>query len=635
MEKGSYLKKATLDDAVSALLDRMRDRAPTEIQRVPVADAAGRICAEWVVADLSSPPYDSAAMDGVAVVASDTEGASETHPVTLNVPDQAVLVDTGNPIPDGFNAVVMVEYVVAHGDDKVEIMAPAIPGQHVRLAGEDIAVGDPIIAPGDKITPFTQGLLLAGGHVSVPVRKRPVVYIVPTGKELVKPGTKLEKGELIEYNSVMLSGLVCDCGGEPVSLNPVPDDESELAAIVREVLSKCDLLLLTGGSSAGRGDLVPDVIRSMGELLVHGVSITPGKPVAIGFIAGKPVLGVPGYPVSAIVVFEQFVRPLLALLLGERCPSPRRVLAKVKRNIPGKLGTEEFVRVRLASMRGELVASPMKRGAGQLSSVAHADGIVRIPASKEGIAENEMVEVELLRDEETIRYSIAIFGSYDPCVPVVADLLAKQKSKCRFSFTTTGTVAALLALGRGECHVASCRLVDPKTGEYNVPYVKRYLPDVETVIVRIASRDVGLIVADGNPHRIETVRDLTRNDVRFVNFAAGTDMRALVDFELRQAGVSPTDVTGYHHELLSELQAVDAVRSGDADVAIGSRLSAGNLNLDFLPLAQDHYDFVIPKDLLESHPICKLLDVLRSPDLKEMARKLSGYDLSRAGEHIA
>jgi len=374
MSRKRYLKKTALQDALSALLERAGGTAPIETELVPVAEAAGRACAELVTARLSSPPCDVSAMDGVAVVASSVVEASEVRPLKLRVPDQAVFVDTGNPIPDGFDAVVMVEYVVAREDGQVEIMASAVPGQHIRRAGEDVAVGDPIVAPGEKITPYLQGLLLAGGHVSVPVRRKPVVRIVPTGGELVKPGEPVQKGQLIEYNSVVLSGLVREWGGDPVALDPVPDDESALTAAVKGALAKCDVLVINGGSSAGRGDIVPDVINNMGELIVHGVNIMPGKPLAIGFVDGKPVLGVPGYPVSAIVVFEQFVKPLMAMLLRERCPARRRVTARVRRKMPGKLGTEEFVRVRLAYIRGEIIASPMKRGAGQISSIAHADG---------------------------------------------------------------------------------------------------------------------------------------------------------------------------------------------------------------------------------------------------------------------
>jgi len=498
VRKAAYLKKKTLPDALAALLGRVRPYAPVGSEVMPVAEAAGRVSAEWITAKLSSPPFDAAAMDGVAVVASSVEGASENRPVTLEVPERATFVDTGDPIPDGFDAVVMAEYVAARDDGEVEIMASAVPGQHVRRAGEDIAAGDPIVALGERITPYIQGLLLAGGHETVPVRRKPVVYIVPTGEEMVKPGTPLEKGQLIEYNSVVLSGLVREWGGEPVCIEPVADDEGVLEAAVRDLLPKCDVLVLNGGSSAGRGDFVPDVIRSMGELLVHGVSIMPGKPLAIGFIDGKPVLGVPGYPVSAIVVFDQFVKPLIAMLLGERCLLRRTVSAKTRRKIPGKLGVDEFVRVRLAWIRGEFVASPMKRGAGQISSIAHADGILRIPARKEGVAENEMVEVELLRDEDAIRSSVVGFGSYDPLLAVIGDLLRQRTSDARLAFTVTGSDAALMAVGRGECHFAACH-VPESGGDETIAYVKRYVGDARMAIVRVATRE------PANSHKLESV----------------------------------------------------------------------------------------------------------------------------------
>jgi putative molybdopterin biosynthesis protein len=629
-----YLKKTALQDALSALLERSGGMAPSKAERVPVAEAAGRICAELVTAKLSSPAFDVSAMDGVAVVASSVVEASEVRPIKLRVPDQTAFVDTGNPIPDGFDAVVMVEYIVALDDSQVEIMASAVPRQHIRRAGEDIAVGDPIVAAGERITPYVQGLLLAGGQVSVPVRKKPVVYIVPTGGELVKPGKPVHKGQLIEYNSVVLSGLVREWGGEPVALDPVPDDESALTAAVKDALAKCDVLVINGGSSAGRGDIVPDVISKMGELIVHGVNIMPGKPLAIGFVDGKPVLGVPGYPVSAIVVFEQFVKPLMAMLLGERCPARRRVTARVRRKMPGKLGTEEFVRVRLACIRGEMVASPMKHGAGQISSIAHADGILRIPAQKEGVAEDETVEVELLRDEDVIRSSIVGCGSYDPLLGIIDGLLRKRRDWSRLAFTPTGGVAALAALARGECHLAACHLLDAETGEYNIPFVKRYLGDDGAAVVKVASREIGLIVPKGNPHGLRSIGDLTRDDVRFVNRQAGSDMRAFTDAKLSAASVAPEKVNGYYHEALSEAQAAEAILSGTSNVAIGTRQSADSLGLDFVPLDRDQYDLIIPHDLLESDRVRELLEILQSAELKEAAGKLPGYDLSHAGELI-
>jgi len=550
--KAVYLQKKTLADALAALLGRVRPCAPVETEVVPVADAAGRVCAEWVTAQLSSPPFEAAAMDGVAVIASSVEGASESRPVTLKVPEQATFVDTGDPVPDGFDAVVMAEYVVVPDDRaEVQIMASAVPGQHVRQVGEDIAMGDPVVAPGDRITPYIQGLLLAAGHQTVPVRRKPVVCIVPTGEELVKPGMPLRKGQLIEYNSVVLAGLVRECGGEPVCLDPVPDDKPVLEATVRDLLPKCDVLVLNGGSSAGRGDLVPDVIRSMGELLVHGVSIKPGKPLAIGFIDGKPVLGVPGYPVSAIVVFEEFVKPLIALLLGERCSLRRTVLARTRRKIPGKLGVEEFVRVRLAWIRGEFVASPMKRGAGQISSIAHADGILRIPARKEGVAENETVEVELLRDEDTIRSSVVGFGNYDPILAVIADLLRERTGGTRLAFTKAGSDAALMAVGRGECHVAACRVPESSSDDDTVAYVKQYVADARMAIVRVATRDVNSHKLDSEPvlpdqYHLVIAQNLMESDgVReLLEITRSTEFRnagrAYPGYDLTHAGESVT-----------------------------------------------------------------------------------------------
>ncbi|HZW75323.1 MAG TPA: molybdopterin-binding protein, partial [Caldimonas sp.] len=390
-------------------------------ERLEVESAHGRVTAATVTARVSVPHYHGAAMDGIAVRAEDTLGASEEHPVHLEVgtPETAArpfsYVDTGNALPPWANAVVMIERVLGgrttadgeRGTSPVQIQAAASRWQHVRLVGEDIVAGEPILPRGHRIQPHDVGALLAAGVGEVAVRPRPRVAILPTGDELIEPGLALEPGRIVEFNSRMIAGFVRDWGGEPVRLSPVGDDLEAIRESLASAIRDADVVCVIAGSSAGEHDFTLEALASFGTILAHGIDVMPGKPAIVAAVergeVGTPrsrarvMLGIPGYPVSAVVICRELLEPLLARLLGTTVRDRPTVRAIVPRKLSSRLGQEELLRVTLGRVGDRFVASPLARGAGVITTIVRADGFVRVPPPVERLEAGEEVEVELLR----------------------------------------------------------------------------------------------------------------------------------------------------------------------------------------------------------------------------------------------
>jgi putative molybdopterin biosynthesis protein len=600
-----------------------------------VGDALGRVTSEAVIAKISSPFYHSAAMDGVAVRFIDTFGVSETRPKRLHVPDQALFIDTGDPMPDGFNAVIMIEDVEKIAESEVEILKPATPWQHVRLVGEDIVATELIIPENHVIRPVDMAAMIASGHTTVMVRRRPVVSIIPTGTELVEPGSELKKGGIIDFNSTMLSAMTAECGAHSIRRNIVKDETALLRKTIPDALSESDLVVINAGSSAGREDFTADVIAELGEVFVHGVSIKPGKPVILGIVKGKPVIGIPGYPVSAALTFNLFVKPLIHAMLGLKSQTPDTITAKLSRQVASTLGQEEFIRVKLGSVSGNLIATPVTRGAGALMSLVRADGIIRVPAQSEGIAAGHEVTVELLRSARDIGNTIVCIGSHDNALDVLANYLKKKHPGLSLSSAHVGSMGGLLALKRGEAHLAGTHLLDEETGEYNVSYIKKLIPDKKVVLVNLAYRTQGFIVPKGNPKGIKGFKDLARKDVVFVNRQAGAGTRLLTDLYLRKMSIDPKDVNGYHHEEYTHMAVAAAVLSGAADTGLAVLSAAQALGLDFIPVAQERYDLAILQEFYDTPMLQALLGIIREDRaFREQIVAMGGYDVSEMGKVI-
>ncbi len=633
-----YLSDIPLDQALERFfgaLERAGALRPMPAETVPLEQALGRVTAAPVWARVSSPHYDSAAMDGIAVRARDTVGASETSPVRLRVGEQAVWVDTGDPLPPGFDAVIMVEVVHEVDDATVEVQSPVPPYHHVRPLGEDMVATELVLPENHKLRPVDLGACAAAGLTELPVRRRPAVAVVPTGSELVPAGQPLRPGDIVESNSLVLAGMVEQWGGKATRWQSIPDDYHRLRAAILEAAAGCDIVVVNAGSSAGSQDYTARLVEELGQLLVHGVAIRPGHPVVLGVVGGKPVLGIPGYPVSAALTCELFVRPLLERALGVRVPERPTVRATITRKVLSPMGEDEFLRVRLGRVGDRLVATPIQRGAGVLMSLVRADGIVRIPRFSEGVDAGQQVTVELLRPAEEIERTIVAIGSHDLALDLLASHLRRKDPRLTLASSNVGSLGGLMALSRGEAHLAGCHLLDEETGEYNLPFVRRYLKGKPVVVLGLVRRIQGLIVPRGNPRGIVSLADLAREDLRFVNRQRGSGTRVLLDHMLRRQGISPERIRGYQREEYTHLAVAAAVAGGSADVGLGILSAARAMGLDFVPLLSEQYDLVIPRESYESELVQPLLAVIRGDEFRREVEALGGYDASTMGQVVA
>ena len=477
--------------------------------------------------------------------------------------------------------------------------------------------------------------MIASGHTEVMARRRPVISIIPTGTELVEPGINVIKGNIIDFNSTMLSAMAFECGAHAVRKNIVKDDAVLLRKTILDSLAESDITVINAGSSAGREDFTADVISGLGQVFVHGVSIKPGKPVILGIIDNKPVIGIPGYPVSAALTFNLFVKPLIFALLGLRAPEPAVLTAKLSRQVASALGQEEFIRVKLGSVSGNLIATPVTRGAGALMSLVRADGIIRVPAASEGIAAGHDVTVELFRSAHDIENTIVCIGSHDNALDVLANFLKKKHPELSLSSAHVGSMGGLLALKRGEAHLAGTHLLDEETGEYNVSYIKKLIPDKKVVLVNFVYRTQGFIVPKGNPKGVKGFEDLRRDDVVFVNRQAGAGTRLLTDLYLKKLKIDPKGVKGYHHEEFTHMAVAAAVLSGAADTGLAVLSAAQALGLDFIPVAQERYDLAILDEYYNTPMLRALLAILEDKDFRDQIVNMGGYVVNEMGRVIS
>ncbi|MDN5347085.1 MAG: molybdopterin molybdotransferase [Clostridia bacterium] len=635
--RSAFLNNRPWEEALAEYLQVLGEAGalkPGPPEKIPTAVALGRVTAKPVYALVSSPHYPAAAMDGIAVRAEDTFGVSERSPRLLQLGAEAVVVDTGDPLPEGFNAVIMLEEIEFKDHNQVEISAPAVPWQNVRSIGEDLAAGEMLLPANWRLRPFDLGGILAGGVTEIWVHPRPRVAFIPTGTELVAPKPHPAPGQILEYNSVVIGNLVREWGGEAITLPITPDDYNLLRERLFEAISQADIVIINAGSSAGQEDYAAGLIAEAGRVYTHGVAIRPGKPVILGAVRDKPVLGIPGYPVSAVLAAELFLKPILHLKQGLKPPARPGVKAFLARKLHSPLGREEFVRVRLGRVGGRLVAVPSGRGAGSMMSLVRADGIVRVPRLSEGFLAGQEVGVELLRPLEEVEETLVVSGSHDMVLDVLSDAWRRIHPGRSLSTAAVGSLGGLLALQRGEAHAAGIHLLDEETGEYNVSYIQKYLPGRQLVLVNLVYRQNGLMVAPGNPKGINGLADLAREDVTYVNRQPGSGTRVLLDFHLKRLGIEAQKIRGYGREEFTHLAVAAAVAGGTADAGLGLYAVARAFGLEFIPIATERYDLCFPREVWETPAVQELVRVMRSPEFQKQVEALGGYDLSRCGEVV-
>jgi putative molybdopterin biosynthesis protein len=627
-----------LDEAREIFISRFGRNKMTLAEEISTENALGRVTAEPVFAKISAPSYHSAAMDGIVVRAEETFGTTEKGPKMLQIGTNALWVNTGQAIPEGYNAVIMIEKVHQIDDHTLEIRSPAYPWQHIRKVGEDIVATQLLLSQNHQIRPYDIGALIAAGIFSLKARSKPKAAIIPTGSELihykdVQDPSKLKKNQIIEFNSVILSGLITECGCTPLVSDIVSDSEDDIRnALMMAVASEADLIIINAGSSAGSKDFAANIIADMGEVLVHGVAMMPGKPTILGVIKEKPIVGIPGYTVSATLSFEQFVKPVLYSLQGLSTPKTRTLRVYPSRDIPSKLGTEEFIRVNIGKVDERPIATPLPRAAGSITTLTRAEGIIRIPALSEGITQNEEVDAELMVDEEEIQNTVVVIGSHDMTIDILGDEIRRSGYNIRISSGNVGSLGGLMALRKKTCHMAGAHLLDTKTQEYNIPYIKQYLKGTQMHVFHLVLRDQGLIITKGNPKGIQGLNDLTRDDITFVNRQAGSGTRILLDYRLGQTDIKPESITGYNNEEFTHMAVAVDVLSGAADCGMGIFAAAQALGLDFLPIVQEQYDIIVPSSIVETPNIQTIIQTIRSEAFKERVTRLGGYDPSQSGQ---
>lgn len=628
-----YLEDMPRKEAQQKLLEQFQ--VEREMEWIPTQKARGRVTAEPIYAHLSMPHYHASAMDGIVVRAEETYQAHEHRPLQLELGKSFEYIDTGDPIPAAYNAVIMIEHVQELEGNRVEIIEPAAPWQHIRPVGEDVVSGEMLFPQGHQLRPVDLGALLAGGVLTVPVVKKPRVAVIPTGSELVSPTTNVKPGDIVEFNGTVFSAYLEEWGAEPVYKGIIKDDPTLIKQALLEAVEEAELVLINAGSSAGSEDYTFHLINELGEVYTHGVATRPGKPVVLGKIKETIVIGLPGYPVSAYLTMEWFVRPLICQYLGIPEPQREKLKVKLSRRIVSKMGSEDFIRMNIGYVNGQFVANPLSREAGVTMSLVRADGLLVIPSDHLGYEQGEMAEVELYKPVEIIKNAILFSGSHDLSIDVLSSIMKRSDYSRQIISSHTGSMAGLMAIKKGEAHVAGIHLLHEDTGEYNLPFVKQFLAGEEVVLVRFLQREQGWIVPPGNPKGIKSLSDLRGNDRLYVNRQRGAGTRMLLDYMLKKEGILPQEINGYTREMYSHLSVAAAVKEGTADTGLGIYSAAKALGMEFIPVAHESYDLVMSKEFYNSEGGQLLFSIMKSKAFQQEVEKLGGYKLDGIGEIIA
>lgn len=635
-ERKIYLEDVPLERARERFWQAIAEaltRSP-RVEEVPLAAALDRVTSRPVFARLSSPHYHACAMDGIAVHAARTRGALETAPLELRIDAEAFWVDTGDPLPAGTDAVIMVEEVEMRAAGRVAIRAAVPPYHHVRQLGEDVVATEAVVPASRQLAAPDLAALASAGITHVPVVARPLVAVITTGDELVDPATdRPPKGAIIDSNRVLLDALVRTYGGSTKLYPAVADDVATLRTVCADALATCDVVVFNAGSSAGSEDFTAQIIGEFGAVAVHGVAIRPGHPVVLGVSNAatgmKPLLGIPGYPVSAAICADLFLRPLVEALGRRSAADAREIEVTLTRKLFSPLGEEEYVRAVAARVDGRVVATPLRRGAGIITSLSRANCIVVVPRHSEGAQAGERLRARALRSTSAVERTLLAVGSHDVAVDLLAGALAAHSLE--LVSANVGSIAGLTALAARATHVAGTHVLDVATGTYNSAAVARYVPGERVALVLFAQRDQGLIVAPGNPLHLHSLRDVAAKRARYVNRQKDAGTRMLLDAQLAREGLEAGDLEGYDRLEFTHLAVAALVADGSADCGLGILAAARALHCDFIPLAREPYELALLAGSLEDARIATLIATLREEPLRREIERLGGYDASQAG----
>lgn len=620
--KHNYLDNMPLEEAKEKFFSLIGSGFIHKTEKIPTTEAVGRVLAHAVYAKICCPHYNASAMDGIAVKAKDTYSASENTPVILT-PDMYTAVDTGDAIPDNKDAVIMVEDISFENNGNVKIIASVHPFQNIRQIGEDICMGDMIAPSFTEITPSLCGAMLAGGITEVSVIMKPKVAIIPTGDEIVSPTDNPQKGEIIEFNSSIFSGMLKEWGAAAKVYPIIPDKIDLLKETVKNAAENYDAVLILAGSSAGRDDYTCDIIKELGTVCVHGIAIKPGKPAVLGKIGATPVVGLPGYPVSAIVVMREIVKDVIAFLSHKNVKADNIITSVLGKRIVSSLKYCEYVRVALGKIGEGYVAVPLPRGAGIVTSFTKADGIIVVPQNCEGIEQGEIVDVILVNEGKDIANSIIVTGSHDPIIDEINDLLKIKGYPYSVSSSHVGSMGALNAVKLNQAHLGGTHLLDTETGQYNHSYVEKYLDFEAATLIKGIGRIQGLMVEKGNPKNIKSFADIV--GCRYANRQIGSGTRILFDYLLKTNNIDKNEIDGYRNEEFTHTAVAAQIAGGNADCGLGIYSAAQMYDLDFIEITVEEYDFIVNNSFIGTPMYNAFMEIFHSQELKERMKRMGGY----------
>lgn len=615
-----YIENNSLKDSLDDYLKLVN---VVETEEVPTIEAVGRVCAKAIFAKVCDPTYNASAMDGIAVCSIDTADATELNPLTLKE-GQFEYVNTGNAVNQPFDSVIMIEDVINNEDGSISIIAPSKPWQHIRCIGETVVATEMIFPSKQRIRELDLGAILASGNATVFAYKKPNVAVIPTGNEMVEDAKDLKKGKLMESNSRVMSALINSYGGEAHRYNICIDDESLLEDTIKKAVKENDAVLVNAGSSAGTKDYTKRIIERLGKVYTHGLAIKPGKPTILGIIDGKPVIGVPGYPVSAYIVMEKVVKEVIAKMTSISSQTRDKVKAVMTKRVVSSLKNEEFIRVALGFVDNKLVATPMDRGAAAVMSMVKADGVVDVDWNSEGIEAGEEVEAELYRPLDEIKKKLVIIGSHDVVIDIIGDSLPVSSAH-------VGSMGGILAIKADSAHIAPIHLLDKDTGEYNIPFIKKYF-EQDMALIKGLGRTQGIVVPKGNPKGIKSVAELKGGKFSFANRQNGAGTRLLFDYQLSKYGIDKDEVVGYEKEYTTHLSVASAVLNGVVDCGMAVLSAANIMGLDFIPVGEESYDFLVRADMLEDERIKKFIATIKSPEFRAKVEEIGGYTFNDIGK---
>lgn len=622
MKRKSYVENNNFTEAIERYLLKFNSLTP---EIIPAEKSAGRVTAKAIYAQSCDPVYNASAMDGIAVFSENTLSASDKNPLTLKKNIDFIYVNTGNAIPSMFDSVIMIEDVLEDSIESIRIISPSHPWQNIRVIGESVVATEMVLPSGKRIRPIDIGAILASGNDEIAVVKQPQVGIIPTGKEMVETSKELTVGKLRESNTRVFSAMTESYGGIPLRYDIVDDSETMLEKAVLKAVKENDIVVINAGSSAGTKDFTVHVLDKLGKVYTHGLAVKPGKPTILAEIEGKPVIGVPGYPVSAYIIFERVVQKVIAKLLNTEIAEPTKIMAEMTKRATSTLKSEEFLRVAMGDVNGKIVATPLERGAAAVMSMVKADGMVTISQNSEGIEAGEMVEVELYKPLSEIRKSLVIIGSHDMIIDIVGNSIP-------ISSAHVGSLSGIMAMKNKACNIAPIHLLDENSGEYNISYIKKYFGDEKMALIKGVGRIQGILVEKGNPKNIKNVEDIKNGKFSFANRQGGAGTRVLFDYLLKKENIMPEEIKGYDKEFTTHLAVATAVKNKAFDCGLAVQTAAVIMNLDFIPVGREDYDFLIYRDFLNDIRFKKFLEIIKSKAFKNKLDKLTGYTYEHTGE---